>query len=537
MVFLSKTIRLLVLVFGTVCLSMKSSWKLNVAIVHLSDDIDDGVPLFVPKEMEVIKSSFVSDTSVVPYYLHGRFGHLQDIFNTGKQGQRELIHEAMVSILDHSVRPTFRTNEEEVDQETWVLPDALLHPTRNHDSVILEYHGKHLMVTAFGRFNENIEVMDLHTGEQWYRAVGNGTDPDGLPLNQLNHVQAVVVDRIDKNTGQLMEEGKKEIWLPCGFVGHEIDFETTVNYTRILDLDTLEVRVGPKLPTGGSGACVATALTIIQGEPPMICVFGGTVGSHDSGIFQPYTICYDRLREKWWFPMGTLPYGIDHASIAVVPPSTCQNEDPGRIILLNYRDQPYGVPVSKMLAFDLPRDGWTIEQLSSPDFDMNQPGKWYVHSDIAHRGRFDKTNCPRDASGVVVANGGRNLINFGGVFHIYPGGKYNIKKLWRKKKHVFSNIRSYDVCEKKWETIGDLGIPTFALTTTASEELQIAVTCGGTTIFVEHEAMSNDSIRFCTVNRLKGIQLSNRHGTAAQRRFGHPLWVPGRALLKRKEEE
>ena len=109
---------------------------------------------------------------------------------------------------------------------------------------------------------------------------------------------------------------------------------------RIFDLETLELRTGPKLPFAG-GACTAVALEIVPGEPPMICSFGGTNGHHNSGIFQPYATCYDRLRERFWFPFGKMPYGMDHGSIVVTPTGVCGAQR-RTVIILNYRIAPFG---------------------------------------------------------------------------------------------------------------------------------------------------------------------------------------------------
>ena len=53
---------------------------------------------------------------------------------------------------------------------------------------------------------------------------------------------------------------------------------------RIVDLETMQVRVGPKLPFSG-GACGAAPIQAISGEPPLICSFGGTDGNHDKGKY------------------------------------------------------------------------------------------------------------------------------------------------------------------------------------------------------------------------------------------------------------
>jgi hypothetical protein len=150
-------------------------------------------------------------------------------------------------------------------------------------------------------------------------------------------VTAVLVDLLDGSNGQ-------EIWLPCGFHGDAINNETSTDYVRIVDAKTMKARVGPKLPVAG-GACISKALTIISNEPPIICTFAGTQGRHDNGIFLPYTQCYDRIHEKWWRPFGNLPYGLDHGSLAVVPAGTCHSKDPARVLIFNFRTEPYGIHI------------------------------------------------------------------------------------------------------------------------------------------------------------------------------------------------
>ena len=83
---------------------------------------------------------------------------------------------------------------------------------------------------------------------------------------------------------------------------------------------------------------------------------------------------------------------------------------------------------------------------------------------------------PRDASGVVMANNGRYILNFGGTYRTRAHTRGNRKST---KKGRTSMIRSFDVCRKEWNVIGDLGMKTFALQTAASDSLGVAVTCGG----------------------------------------------------------
>ena len=60
-------------------------------------------------------------------------------------------------------------------------------------------------------------------------------------------------------------------------------------------METMQVRVGPKLPYSG-GACGAATIEAIPGEPPLICAFGGTDGNHDKG--EQYSDNYNRRRRR-----------------------------------------------------------------------------------------------------------------------------------------------------------------------------------------------------------------------------------------------
>eukprot|EP00562_Extubocellulus_spinifer_P013492 CAMPEP_0178540048 /NCGR_PEP_ID=MMETSP0697-20121206/827_1 /TAXON_ID=265572 /ORGANISM="Extubocellulus spinifer, Strain CCMP396" /LENGTH=439 /DNA_ID=CAMNT_0020172375 /DNA_START=331 /DNA_END=1646 /DNA_ORIENTATION=- len=391
---------------------------------------------------------------------------------------------------------------------TWILPNKMLHHTRNHDSVILENGRKQqLLVNVLGRHNRHVEVMDLMTGEQWASLnprPGSGT---GWPLNDLNHVYTVLVNSVKNGTlnGYGHDESgrkKKELWLPCGFKNDRVKMEKSVHYARIVDLETLEIRSGPKLPYSG-GACVALSLEIIRGEPPMICTFGGTIDSHESGKFLPYSSCYDRLRERWWFPFGKLPMAFDHGSVAFIPPRRCQENDPGRIIILNFRTESFGTQRSEMMAYDLPGGGWDLEQLQG--LDMEESGSWYIYTNVSYGGPTDRANCPRDASGGITANNGRDIVNFGGIYYDFPNGNFRATR--------FSTIRSFDVCKKTWTVVGDLGVQTFAVQTTASEELQISVTCGGEARNSGYPGMNSP---WCIVHRLGSNRpIENRHGAPA----------------------
>mmetsp|Transcript_34168 Transcript_34168/g.79772 ORF Transcript_34168/g.79772 Transcript_34168/m.79772 type:complete len:537 (+) Transcript_34168:22-1632(+) len=438
-----------------------------------------------------------------PFYLTAQGSYPYDSWKASR-GLQQLQSEWIDRVV-HDV---------EQNQSTWILPQKLTTSVRNHDSILLEVEERQFLVTVLGRWSRLIQVMDLETGVQWSKRT-ESNDPEGDPLDNLNHVYTVLVDKLD---------GGKEVWLPCGFRGDVVDKEFSIKYMRILDLETLELRSGPKLPFAG-GACTAVALEIIPGEPPMICSFGGTNGHHNSGIFQPYATCYDRIRERFWFPFGKMPYGMDHGSIVVTPTGVCGAQR-RTVIILNYRTVPYGAAAPEMLAHDLPDNGWTAEELSRAS--MEEPGKWYLYHNVSFT-QVDPCTSPRDASGMVTANGGRFWLSFGGIYYTHDKHGHPVG-------NRFSAIRSFDVCEKRWAIEGDLGMDTFALQTAASQKLQVTVTCGGES--VERSLNRNGNQPWCIVHRpRRGLELANRHGDAATHKFPRGF-VPGaeqqQATLKQK---
>jgi hypothetical protein len=382
-----------------------------------------------------------------PYFLRGKLEWMNNFFTDQREFFRLLESEPAMERVPDTVR-------------IWALPKPLQSPTRNHDSVLLESETSQVLVNILGRFSRSVEMIDLLSGTQ-HIVTSNGTDAAGKPLNDLNHVSAVMVDTLDQMG--------KEIWLPCGFHGDTVNNETSSEYVRIIDVATMNIRAGPRLPFAG-GACAAAAVDIYGSDKaPHICAFGGTHGSHDAGEFLPYVSCYDREAEKWHYPFGALPYGLDHGNAVEIPAGLCSPDDPRRMLILNYRKSSYGNQSSTILGFDFPSGGWSTDasiQLADP----YRLGAWYVFANISHEGPLDALNAPRDASGLVVANDGRSVINFGGVSYTYQD---------RRRMNVFSIVRNFDVCEKKWTKLGDLAMQCFALQSVASSDLNVAFTCGG----------------------------------------------------------
>eukprot|EP00980_Cylindrotheca_fusiformis_P000011 scaffold1_cov108-Cylindrotheca_fusiformis.AAC.11 len=379
-------------------------------------------------------------------------------------------------------------------QNSWVLSDKLEIPTRNHDSILfdVEPSGRQLLLILFGRNSPNLQWIDLQTGTQKHVHVSDEKDPAGMPLSTIHHATSAVVD-------SLSIPAHKEVWIPCGFHG-----EQSNEYARIVDLKTMEVKVGPKMSMS-RGACVAAPIHVKgPSHPAHVCVFGGTYGEHNEGSILPYTGCYDRVEEKWHHPFGRLPVDMDHASLAHIPAGVCGDSEPERLLLFNFRQKAGNPFSSEIFAFDIPTSGWSSSTLNQ--LDVEATGKWYSYA-IFEYAQGKVVNAPRDASGMAIANGGRNVIDFGGV------------KINGKHKRSFSTIRSFDVCEKAWSQVGDMGLRTFGFQSSVAARGNIAVFCGG------HSSLAADrNSPWCVVNRIPGMQFqSNKVMTATNEQIAGML--------------
>ena len=198
-----------------------------------------------------------------------------------------------------------------------------------------------------------------------------------------------------------------------------------------------------------------------------------------------------------------------------MPKAACHPDDPARVLVFNFRTKNYSTHSSaEILAFDIPKNGWTRDELNNLTAD--QEGLWYTFANHTFDGGKDEAYAPRDASGVVMANSGRSVVNFGGVNQVrnprfQKGDKSKGPKVFST---WYSTVRELDVCAKKWEKVADLGIQTFAIMAAASTKLNTAFFCGG--------AMSRDDFHgnteLCLAIRIPGIEFWN-HRTAAVQNF------------------
>eukprot|EP00934_Nitzschia_sp_Nitz4_P009230 Nitzschia sp. Nitz4//scaffold178_size73299//32566//34477//NITZ4_005702-RA/size73299-snap-gene-0.143-mRNA-1//-1//CDS//3329539131//9220//frame0 len=437
----------------------------------------------------------------VPYYLQGRTWKSWDL------GQNYSDLETMRSIAESNITTMMIDvqSKHHKAESGWVLANQPPSTTRNHGSVLFEMYpsGRQVLTLILGRQSRAIQTIDLYTGHQHAFVVPETlVDPAGFRLNDLNHVYTVVVDSLDGTT--------KEIWSPCGFHGDAVNSEVSSEYARIIHMNNMSVTLGPKLAVAG-GACVAMAVSFRENEPPHVCTFGGTHGSHNKGDFLPYSSCYDRVQQKWHFPFGRLPTGFDHGSVSFVPKGRCHPSDPARILIMNFRTKNYGTQSPLILAYDFPEE-WTDQHFETS---IDQTGPWYIFSNVSYSSADDEVNAPRDASGVVSANNGRFIVNMGGTHYEYDAVK--------KRRHVrYSTIRSFDICQDRtraqWNKLGDLGAQTFAIQTSSSTDLNIAVSCGGQTF-----TRKDRNLPWCFVSRYPEVSFENdaNHRVNEQRQVFH----------------
>ena len=217
-------------------------------------------------------------------------------------------------------------------------------------------------------------------------------------------------------------------------------------------------------------------------------------------------------------PFGKLPVGMDHLSVVVVPKAACHPQDPARVLVFNFRTKNYSTHTSaEILAFDIPNDGWARDELESIPADKE--GDWYTFANHTFSGGEDEAYAPRDASGVVMANEGRSVVNFGGINQVR-------NPLWKKKGDPtnkgpkvfstwYSTVRELNVCAKTWTKVADLGIQTFALMASASTKLNTAFFCGG----AMYRQDFNGNTQLClAIRNIPGIEFWN-HRTAAVDNF------------------
>ena len=337
-------------------------------------------------------------------------------------------------------------NAERLSHGILALP--MLSARRNHDCLVKknEVTGHLNLWLVGGRYAQNVETVDLVTGEQQYRSKRDE------PLLNSNHFNVVHVKSLTTKFS--------ELWIPCGFEGDEVNQEWSMKNMKIIELgyndSVVSVREGPKLDRP-RGACAAIAFDVNgPNHPEQVCVFGGSDGKHDKGVFLKTISCYDREKEEFTHPFGELPSAGDHHNLIHVPAGSCEESLPEMLLYLNFRAKAYGDESTEIYAQNITRDA---------EGKVKTTGEWFLFAN-------DKKAKPRDASGFILGPSGRYLFNFGGTHYMTVGPRK------RRKGRATNEIRSLDLCTRKWiNKVGTLDSKRFALMTCSSKEF--SYTCGG----------------------------------------------------------
>ena len=183
---------------------------------------------------------------------------------------------------------------------------SLQTPRRNHDVLIID--GR-ILVNIAGRGVSNIEIFDLHTKQK--SKINDGRV-------DLNHIIALQLNN--------------EIYIVCGLVGGKVNAEVSSKFMYVFNWKNQSLRIGPMMRLG-RGACGAVILKqVVMNRDKMIvdssiramnrilpqswsedliCIIGGSIGTHDHGILVRDVDCYSR-RGQGWIMLPPLPIQLDH---------------------------------------------------------------------------------------------------------------------------------------------------------------------------------------------------------------------------------
>jgi hypothetical protein len=192
---------------------------------------------------------------------------------------------------------------------------SLQTPRRNHDVLIMD--GR-VLVNIAGRGVSSIEMFDLQTQDTWK------IDDERL---DLNHIIALNLE--------------SEIYIACGLVGGIVNAEVSSKFMYVFDWKNQSMRIGPRMRMG-RGACAAVILKQVvmirdkmivdprikamnrilpqSWSEDLICIIGGSIGTHDHGVIVRDVDCYSR-RGQGWIMLTPLPIQLDHLMAHVITAS------------------------------------------------------------------------------------------------------------------------------------------------------------------------------------------------------------------------
>jgi hypothetical protein len=289
-------------------------------------------------------------------------------------------------------------------------------PKRNHDGMFIRNGSQPFYMSIGGRHAEFVDVFDLKSRSSKLFLRGN-------PLLHFNHFNLVAL-KSSNNSNQL------DFYVPCGFVGHSVNAEESLDAMRILSWhpdrarksEMFSVRIGPELspPIGG---CSAIGVSHKVGNfADMVCMVGGSTGTHDKGIFRNHSRCYN-ARTSSWFELPDFPFGIDHGNAGIIESGACNAGDSERLVVLGYRTSAYGNCPGHVYALDLIRDENGVLIGSGSNWKL-------LNADISSI----SMSVRKSAAGIIVADKGRFIFQFGGIIH---GQNRADQKKWMSEINAF----------------------------------------------------------------------------------------------------
>jgi hypothetical protein len=335
-----------------------------------------------------------------------------------------------------------------VENGHWMSNYDYVGRRRNHDCQVT----KDSVILTGGRFQPSIEVINYFTG--------NHTLVSNASFLNLHHFDSVVVYPDTEEDKKIFEW---EMWIPCGFFGHQIDHETAVDHVRIIrkmiggDTDYQFLR-GPDLPNPRGGCTTDVLYLDGPDKPGHICVFAGSNGTHDAGFFYRTNFCFDRLNATW-NELPSLPSGFDHHTMLKIPEVRCTpNKTVGPYLFVFHgRAKAYGQALRNIFALKMPKvnDPHPMETILKH--------KWVT---------FVKDEHPCDAAGSSVSANGRYVIQYGGLLHNKTDKAAGLSHSRMKR------IRILDVCDKTWyKSSMEFVTPRFSID--SCNHPKYPMTCGG----------------------------------------------------------
>ena len=347
----------------------------------------------------------------------------------------------------------------------------MISPRRNHGCVMFhdEKNEATKAILVAGRWSPNIEQIDLQS--QKHRLVVDHHD-----LLEVNHISVELVNSLDDST-------KQEIWIMCGFSGHVVNNETTIEHVVIIDANDWTIKQGPKLDLP-RGACTSfqfdgpkhgpfhygpTSFLPRHGDPNLtqqgrlLCVLGGFVGQHDKGDSVENFSCWDRIDQKW-IAFPPLPIPLDHHNSVLVRPGICESQSRQSILVMNGRTGPYGESEPQMFELSLGDQQWN---------------KWDIPSPFAI------------SAGIVVLSSTGKLISIGGVNY------QDVNPIKDTK------IRIFDICNYRYcEASSHMIVVKWALWPCFSSTDNTLILCGGASPVRDH----HKNHPFCEAYDLPGLE-------------------------------